>query len=143
MDERPPLYEPNPDQEEQMRIALRALQTLFEKRAEARNRHDQAEVARIDSHIAQAMRQVGDTYPNEETREHWYRQARDLENANEEEREHILMPIAKGLGILIAAPLALAFVIVGGAVFTAGSILYGVGKVVIGVGSLLTGGMLR
>ncbi|CEL54205.1 hypothetical protein RSOLAG1IB_11603 [Rhizoctonia solani AG-1 IB] len=143
MDARPPPYDPNPDPEEKIRIALRALQELFDKRTEARNRRDQDQVALIDGEIAQAMRLVGDVYEDENTREHWYGQARNLENANAEEREHILMPIAKGLGLLIAAPLALAFGIVGGAVFTAGAILYGVGRVVGGVGSLLTAGIFR
>ncbi|EUC59864.1 transmembrane protein, putative, partial [Rhizoctonia solani AG-3 Rhs1AP] len=138
----PPEYT-NPSIEEQIRTELQALQTLFDERTDARSRGDTARVARIEARIAQTMRRVGDAYPNEETRQHWYRQAENFEKATPEQREHILMPIAKGLGILIAAPLALAFGIVGGAVFAAGSILYGAGKVVMGLGTLLTGGWLR
>ncbi|GAB1527075.1 hypothetical protein RhiTH_010250 [Rhizoctonia solani] len=136
----PPPYDANKNAEEQIRTALRALEALFEERRDARARDDQAELARIEERIVAAMRSVGDAYPEGETRRNWYRQADAFFNANDEEREHILLPIAKGLGILIAAPLALAFGIAGGAIFAAGSILYGAGKVVAGVGSLLTGG---
>ncbi|KAG8697851.1 hypothetical protein FRC11_014807, partial [Ceratobasidium sp. 423] len=139
MDGPPPEYNANPSLEDQIRAALKSLQTLLDEREEARNRGDKTQVARIEEDIAPAMRRVGDSYHNEETRANWYRQAEDLENANPEQREHILMPIAKGLGILIAAPLALAFGIVGGVIFTAGSILYGAGKLVQGLGTLLTG----
>ncbi|CAE7101831.1 unnamed protein product [Rhizoctonia solani] len=143
MADAPPEYNANPPAEEQIRIELRALEALFEERRAARERNDPAQVAVIEERIAQTMRRVGDAYPNEETRQHWYRQAENLERATPEQREHILMPIAKGLGILIAAPLALAFGIVGGVVFAAGSILYGAGKVVVGLGTLLTGGWFR
>ncbi|KAH7332990.1 hypothetical protein B0J17DRAFT_631977 [Rhizoctonia solani] len=137
----PLAYNPNPALEEQIRVALRSLEALFDQRTEARIQGDQAQVAAIEGQIAPAMRRIGDAYPQQDTRDHWYQQAERLENATPEEKEHILMSIAKGLGLLIAAPLALAFGIVGGAVFAAGSILYGVGKVVVGLGSLLTGGM--
>ncbi|KDN44228.1 hypothetical protein RSAG8_05701, partial [Rhizoctonia solani AG-8 WAC10335] len=142
MDIAPLVQNGNPALEEHIRVALRALQALVNERAEARNRGDQAQVAIIDNHIAPAMRQVGDAYDNEEARQHWYHQAETHEHADVEEREHMLMTVAMCLGILIAAPLALAFGIVGGVVLTAGSILYGVGRVAQGLWSLLTGGML-
>ncbi|KDN44226.1 hypothetical protein RSAG8_05699, partial [Rhizoctonia solani AG-8 WAC10335] len=143
MNAAPPEYHPNPPLEEQIRIALRALETLFDERAEARNRGDQAQIALIEERIALAMRGVGDAYPAGDARANWHRQAEQFRNANGEEREHILMPIAKGLGLLIAAPLALAGVIVVGALGAVGAVLYGAGKVVQGLGSLLTGGKFR
>ncbi|KEP49321.1 putative transmembrane protein, partial [Rhizoctonia solani 123E] len=116
----------NPVLEEHIGGALRALESLIKARAEAHNRGDQAQAALINDQIAPAMRRVGDAYPNEETRQHWYNQARTLENASPEEKENLLANIGLGLGLLIAAPLALAFGIVGGVVFTAGSIIYAV-----------------
>ncbi|KAG8697852.1 hypothetical protein FRC11_014808, partial [Ceratobasidium sp. 423] len=132
----------NPILEEQIRTALRALQTLIDQREEARIRGDQAQFAQIEKDIPPAMRGVGDIYHNEKTQEEWYRRAKNFENTGPEEREDMLISIAKGLGLLIAAPLALAFGIVGGVVFTAGSMLYGVGRLAQGLGALLTGGLL-
>jgi hypothetical protein len=140
----PPHYNSATENEGRISAALQTLQTLLNQRNEAGNQQDQATVRQVERQIPAAMRRIGDAYllsANTETYQNWYRQAEEFERANPEEREHILMPIAKGLGLLIAAPLALAFGIVGGAVFTAGSILYGVGKVVQGLGSLFTGGL--
>ncbi|KAJ1300165.1 hypothetical protein OPQ81_011917 [Rhizoctonia solani] len=142
MDSAPPAYNPDPTQEDQIRAALEALQKLFDERARARTRGDQAQVALIEERTAEAMRRVADAYGGE-AGGNWNRQAEILMNANPEERENILMPIAKGLGLLIAAPLALAGVIVVGAVGAVGGVLYGVGKVLQGLGGLLTAGMLR
>ncbi|KAH7332991.1 hypothetical protein B0J17DRAFT_677140 [Rhizoctonia solani] len=142
-DTAPPEYNANPSQEEQIRSALQALQTLFEERAEARKRGDQAELALVEERITLAMRRVGDEYPEGEIRGGWYSKAEAFFKAKGDEKDHILMPIAKGLGLLIAAPLALAGGIVVGVVATAGTVLYGVGKVVQGVGSVLTGGWFR
>lgn len=139
--EPPPGYDTA--QEERIRVVLRALESLFNRRNEARQRNDNEELAQIDRQIPPAMRSIGDAYPDQERRTHWYRKADEYEKANPEEKEHILMPIAKGLGLLIAAPLALAAGIVGGTLFAAGTILYGAGKVVQGLGGLLTGGYFR
>lgn len=130
----------NAEQEERIRVVLQALQTLFEIRIEARRQGNIEELPHVDRQIPAAMRRIGDAYPDQQARAQWYRDADEFESANPEEREHILMPIAKGLGILIATPFVLAGGIAGGAVFAAGAILYGAGKVVQGIGSLLTGG---
>ncbi|CAE6422098.1 unnamed protein product [Rhizoctonia solani] len=139
----PPEYCPNPSQEDQIRTALQALQTLFDQRAQAREKGDQAQLDLIEERITLAMRRVGDEYPEGDTRGNWYRQAEAFWNAKGDEKEHVLMPIAKGLGLLIAAPIALAGGIVVGAVATVGTVLVGVGKVVQGVGSVLTGGWFQ
>ena len=133
----PPAYDQQ--QEEAIRVQLIALQRLMEQHGEARVRNDQVSICVIDRKIVAIMRLVGDAYPAGETRNEWYRKADVYEQGDAEEREHILMPLAKGLGIIIATPFALA----GGVIFAAGAIVYGVGKTVMGLGSLLTGGVFR
>ncbi|KAG8743062.1 hypothetical protein FRC10_000444 [Ceratobasidium sp. 414] len=115
------------------------LQELFQRRADAVAQGNQAEVAAIDIQIVNALRGLGDAEPNAAERERWHNLADNFQAGNAEEKEHILMPIAKGLGIIIAIPFAVA----GGVIFAAGSILYGAGKVVQGLGSVLTGGTFR
>ncbi|KAF8603612.1 hypothetical protein BDV93DRAFT_155774 [Ceratobasidium sp. AG-I] len=133
----PPAYDQQ--QEEAVRVQLIALKILMEQREEARVRGDQVATCVIDNRIVATMRLVGDAYPAGETRIEWYRKADVYERGNTEEKEHILMPLAKGLGILIATPFALA----AGVIFAAGAIIYGAGKTVMGLGNLLTGGVFR
>ncbi|KAH7323404.1 hypothetical protein B0J17DRAFT_683331 [Rhizoctonia solani] len=85
------------------------------------------------------MHKVGDAYPDEESKDAWHAKASQYESSSTEEKENILMPLAKGLGILIATPFAVA----GGAIFAAGGILYGAGKTIQGVGNILTGGAFK
>ncbi|CAA7271607.1 unnamed protein product [Cyclocybe aegerita] len=136
----PPKYDP--DQEEKIRIR-RALQELFDRHPAARSQPDDTTVRNIDSQIPPAMRTVGDAYPDQETRRHWYKKAEDYENAPPEQKENILKPLLEGLGMLISAPLMLAGGVVVGSVYTAGAILVGAGKVIKGLGSLLTGGNIK
>ncbi|KAB5588618.1 Transmembrane protein [Ceratobasidium theobromae] len=138
----PPDY--NPDEvEERIRVALRDLQDLFDLRTAARARGDQERVRNLDQQIPIAMRRIGDAYPDAERRLLWYRKAEEYDSAGMAEKETIAMSILKGLGLLIAAPLALAGGVVAGTLFTAGAILYGVGKVVGGLGSALTAGFFK
>ncbi|CCO34938.1 hypothetical protein BN14_09049 [Rhizoctonia solani AG-1 IB] len=125
--------------EENAREQLNILQDLFQKRRDAANRGDKAEMAAVDQHIVSAMHNVGNAYPDEESKDAWHSKANQYESSNAEEKENILMPLAKGLGILIATPFAVA----GGAIFAAGGILYGAGKTIQGVGNLLTGGVFN
>ncbi|KAJ3499928.1 hypothetical protein NLJ89_g10010 [Agrocybe chaxingu] len=136
----PPKYDP--DQEEKIRRALGALQELFDRRVAARSQSNATAVRNIDSQIPSAMCTVGDAYPDQETRRHWYKRAEDYENACPEQKEHIMKPPLEGLGMLIAAPLVLAGGVVVGSAYTAGAILVGAGKLIRGLGSLLTGGNL-
>ena len=57
----------------------------------------------------------------------------------ETRRESIFFDIAKGFGLLVLTPVALALA----ALFGAGAILYGVGKLISGLGHLLTLGRFR
>ncbi|QRV93231.1 hypothetical protein RhiJN_21249 [Ceratobasidium sp. AG-Ba] len=133
-DENPPAYN-----EDRARSRLRELEQLFGRRTEAATRQDEAALRAIDAQIVVQLRQIGDTYPSEESRSEWYSRARNFEGANAEEKENILKPLGQGLAILIATPFAL----VGGVIFAAGAILYGAGKTVLGIGNLLTGGVFR
>ena len=143
MEAAPPDYHPDPPLEEEVRIAFQALDAVFAERTKAQNRGDHAQVPLIEERIAQAMRHVGDTFPAGDIRRTWYSHAEQFRRANREEMEHILMPIAKGIGLLIVVPLALVGLIVVGVLDAVGTVLYGAGKVVQGLGSLLTGGRLR
>ncbi|KAG8712969.1 hypothetical protein FRC08_013843 [Ceratobasidium sp. 394] len=125
--------------EDQARKHLTELKVLFEQRADAVDRGDNSTVHSIEVNIVVKMRQIGDTYPDAESKSEWYKKARVFEEGSEEDKKNILMPLAQGLGILIAAPFAVA----GGAIFAAGGILYGAGKTVLGVGNLLTGGAFQ
>lgn len=129
----------SPSQEENVRNLLNALQSLFQRRSDAQNRGDVGAVKEIDEQIVVTMRSVGDAYPDDESTAAWYAKADQYHSSNAEEKENILMPLAKGLGILIATPFAVA----GGAIFAAGGILYGAGKTIQGVGNLLTGGVFH
>ncbi|CAE6471889.1 unnamed protein product [Rhizoctonia solani] len=125
--------------EENAREQLNALQDLFQKRRDASNVGDEEQVKTIDQQIVSAMRSVGDAYPDQESKDAWHTKASQYESSSAEEKEDILMPLAKGLGILIATPFAVA----GGAIFAAGGILYGAGKTIQGVGNILTGGVFN
>lgn len=133
----PPAYDQQ--REDAIRVQLVALQGLMRQREEARALDDPVAIRAIEKRIVATMRLVGDAYPAGEARNEWHRRADAYERGNAEEREHILMPLAKGLGILIATP----FAIVGGVIFAAGAILYGAGKTVMGLGHLLTGGAFQ
>jgi hypothetical protein len=126
-------------QEENVKLLLNALQDLFEQRKVANNRGDEEAVKSIDQRIVATMRNVGDAYPDEASTVAWHEKADEYESGNAEKKESILMPLAQGLGILIATPFAVA----GGAIFAAGGILYGAGKTIQGVGNLLTGGVFQ
>ncbi|KAJ7058750.1 hypothetical protein C8F01DRAFT_1147103 [Mycena amicta] len=78
------------------------------------------------------MRDLAAHHPTLEDRTRWAVKADELEKAPDGEKEHILMDIGKGLGLIIALPFILA-----------GGILYGVGLFVKGVGNILTGGIMR
>ncbi|CAE6437460.1 unnamed protein product [Rhizoctonia solani] len=125
--------------EENARAQLNLLQDLFQKRREATNAGDEATVKALDQEIVSAMHSVGDAYPDEESKDAWHTKAKQYDSSSADEKENILMPLAKGLGILIATPFAVA----GGAIFAAGGILYGAGKTIQGVGNLLTGGVFN
>ncbi|CAE7221849.1 unnamed protein product [Rhizoctonia solani] len=125
--------------EEDARAQLNALDDLFQKRRDATNTGDHEQVTVLDQQIVSAMRSVGDAYPDEESKDAWHVKAKQYESGTEEEKDNILMPLAKGLGILIATPFAVA----GGAIFAAGGILYGAGKTIQGVGNVLTGGVFK
>ncbi|KAG8712970.1 hypothetical protein FRC08_013844 [Ceratobasidium sp. 394] len=115
------------------------LQDLLQQRANAVAQENHTGVASIDAQIVDAIRGLGDVEPTTEERQRWHNLAVNFQAGDAQARENILMPIAKGLGIIIVTP----FILAGGVIVAAGSILYGVGKVVQGVGNVLTLGMFR
>lgn len=128
-----------PSQEENARNLLNSLQDLFQWRRDAQSRGETAAVKAIDEQIVTTMRDVGDAYPDNESKAAWHAKADQYQSSDAEEKENILTPLAKGLGILIATPFAVA----GGAIFAAGGILYGAGKTIQGIGNVLTGGVFQ
>ncbi|KAG9086512.1 hypothetical protein FRC07_013066, partial [Ceratobasidium sp. 392] len=133
----PPPYDTS--NEEDIRERLRKLESLLQPRADASARGDTVELAATDEQIACAIQPISQACPEGENRTYWQNTLQKPPTRNAQDKENILMPLAKGLGILFAAPLALA----GGAIFASGAILYGVGKVLEGLGNLLTFGVLR
>ncbi|KAG8770642.1 hypothetical protein FRC12_004145 [Ceratobasidium sp. 428] len=133
----PPPYAPI--NEETIRESLRELDRMLHMRTQASTQGDSARVTALDEQIGNAMRSIGQAYPAGENRTYWQNAADGFQAGNAQEKEHILMPIAKGLGIIIATPFALA----GGVIFAAGAIVYGVGRVLIGLGDALTAGMFN
>ncbi|KAF7306214.1 MFS general substrate transporter [Mycena indigotica] len=91
-----------------------------------------SEAKQLQKEIIKLMRQLADTHPEPCERKRWEEQADNLDNATEEEREHILLDIGKGLGLILVLPFLFA-----------GGVLYGVGLFVKGVGNLLTGGAIK
>jgi len=134
---------PPPSYDEQVEANIKReltkLQELLQQRNSALFPSSGLSIGEIDANIVVTMRRIGDAYPDGEERRKWHAKADAYKAGNAEEKEHILMPLAKGLAILIATP----FVLAGGVIFAAGAIIYGAGKVVQGLGTLLTGGLFR
>ncbi|KAG8736239.1 hypothetical protein FRC12_017719 [Ceratobasidium sp. 428] len=133
----PPPYTAN--NEEAIRERLRELDGLLQLREQANAQGNTASVAALDEQISDIMRSISQAYPAGENRTYWQNTHRNFQAGSAQDKEHILMPIAKGLGIIIATPFALA----GGVIFAAGAILYGVGKTVLGLGNMLTFGAFQ
>ncbi|KAF8754713.1 hypothetical protein RHS01_06094 [Rhizoctonia solani] len=91
--------------EKTARELLTELQALFEKLNDARRRGDTATSRTLEPKRAQA-----------------------LQNSSEEEKEHVMLAIAKGLGIILLTPFVLVGGIVGGAVFAAGKGVHDLGS---------------
>jgi hypothetical protein len=106
--------------EKSARQLLLELQGLFEKLNKARQRKDMAAVRSLEPQVIALMIRIGDACPNESGKQHWYERAQALQNSSEEEKEHIMLSIAKGLGIILLTPFVVVGGIIGGAVFAAG-----------------------
>ncbi|KAJ1305102.1 hypothetical protein OPQ81_000141 [Rhizoctonia solani] len=111
--------------EKSARELLTELQALFEKLNNARRRGDAATARTLESQAIILMRRIGDACPSDSGRQHWYDRAQALQDSSEEEKEHIMLGIAKGLGIILLTPFVLVGGIVGGAVFAAGRGVHG------------------
>lgn len=122
--------------EKSARQLLVELQGMFEKLVDARKRNDTATTKVLEPQIVALMIRIGDACPSESGRQHWYDRAQALQSSSEEEKEHIMLSIAKGLGIILLTPFVVVGGIIGGAVFAAG-------KGVHGLGSRLTSGKTR
>ncbi|KAH7338389.1 hypothetical protein B0J17DRAFT_768512 [Rhizoctonia solani] len=113
--------------EKSARELLTDLQVLFEKLNNARRRGDTATAKTLESQAIILMRRIGDACPSESGKQHWYDRAQALQNSSEDEKEHVMLAIAKGLGIILLTPFVLVGGIVGGAVFAAGKGVHDLG----------------
>ncbi|GAB1521128.1 hypothetical protein RhiTH_004219 [Rhizoctonia solani] len=114
--------------EKTARELLTELQALFEKLNDARRRGDTATSRTLEPQAVALMRRIGDACPSESGKQHWYDRAQALQNSSEEEKEHVMLAIAKGLGIILLTPFVLVGGIVGGAVFAAGKGVHDLGS---------------
>ncbi|CAE6423951.1 unnamed protein product [Rhizoctonia solani] len=113
--------------EKSARELLTDLQALFERLNNARRRGDTATAKTLESQAIVLMRRIGDACPSESGKQHWYDRAQALQSSSEDEKEHVMLAIAKGLGIILLTPFVLVGGIVGGAVFAAGKGVHDLG----------------
>ncbi|KEP49453.1 putative transmembrane protein [Rhizoctonia solani 123E] len=114
--------------EKSARELLTELQALFERLNNARRRGDMATAKTLEPQAVSLMRRIGDACPSEPGKQHWYDRAQALQNSNDEEKEHVMLAIAKGLGIILLTPFVLVGGIIGGAVFAAGKGVHDLGS---------------
>ncbi|CAE6528383.1 unnamed protein product [Rhizoctonia solani] len=114
--------------EKSARQLLTELQVLFEKLNDARRRGDTATTKTLESQAIILMRRIGDACPSESGKQHWYDRAQALQESNDEDKEHVMLAIAKGLGIIVLTPFVLVGGIIGGAVFAAGKGVHDLGS---------------
>jgi len=69
------------------------------------------------------MRAAGDAHPDPGVRNKMHEDAKDWENADDEEREEKLHPFLQGLALLLAIP----FLAAGGIIWSAAQVLRGIG----------------
>ncbi|KAJ7047890.1 hypothetical protein C8F04DRAFT_1387045 [Mycena alexandri] len=79
--------------------------------------------------IVDSMRDLGASHSDPKVQAYWNRRADAFERAPDADRKSILLDIGRGLGILIAAPFAIA-----------GAVLIGTGMLLKASGNFLTGG---
>ncbi|KAJ7671847.1 hypothetical protein B0H17DRAFT_1084809 [Mycena rosella] len=117
--------------EEEWQEMLSKLKKKLRRYEQAKKRGDEETIKRLVREIGQLMSSLADGHSDPEVRAEWTRKANNFEKAPEEAKEHMLLDIGKGLGIIVASPF-----------LVAGGILYGVGLFAQGVGNLLTGGII-
>jgi hypothetical protein len=88
---------------------------------------------RHEHNILSLINGVADAASDPEVKKHYREKGEKFANASRKQKENIARDIAKGLRIILIAPLAL--------IAVAGGILYGTGMIVKGVGNVLTLGM--
>jgi hypothetical protein len=99
---------------------------------DAKNVGDDGSAREAELRVAESLKRIGDSHPDERVRKHWYQKSRNFLDAKDHEKRNMLADIGKGLGILVVAPVALV-----------GFVLFGVGSVLKGLGTVFTGGYLR
>ncbi|KAF7331634.1 6PF2K domain-containing protein [Mycena kentingensis (nom. inval.)] len=88
--------------------------------------------ARDEAAILSSMRDLEKSHPDPEVQKYWAQRAEDFENASDEnDKLHIVKDVAKAIGVLIAAPFAIA-----------GMILIGTGQLLKVSGNWISGGTL-
>ncbi|KAJ7612561.1 hypothetical protein FB45DRAFT_301677 [Roridomyces roridus] len=105
------------------------LKRKFDRANEGDKKSERA--ARYAEKLVDLMKEFARTHPNAAERAKWEKRADDFKTsrAGGSDGGKILMDIAMGVGIIVAAPFAVA-----------GAVLYGVGRLLTGIGNGLTGG---
>lgn len=95
----------------------------------------ESRIAELESSIRVGMARMAQIHPDPHTRADYRAKLAKFDSGDESGKWDVLINIATGLGIILAAPFAIA----GGAILLAGSIVQGTGQVLAGLGTLLTG----
>ncbi|KAJ6594823.1 hypothetical protein B0H19DRAFT_1366589 [Mycena capillaripes] len=103
----------------------------FEKYYRAKEQEEKAKVKKLEHELWQDMHSLAASHSDPAVRTEWKKKAEDFRRAAEAGEESMVMDIAKGLGLIVAAPFLLA-----------GTVLYGVGLLTKGLGNLFTGGRI-
>ncbi|KAJ6594725.1 hypothetical protein B0H19DRAFT_913066, partial [Mycena capillaripes] len=101
------------------------LDKKFKKYQRAKERGDTAKAKKLEYELWQDMLSLAASHSDPAVRAEWKKKAEDFIRAAETGDESMVMDIAKGLGLVVAAPFILA-----------GTALYGVGLLTKGLGNL-------
>jgi len=134
-----PTVETNePQPEDEVTKILQALRDDIRALHRARSSQvpvPEARIAELEGLVRVGMARVAQIHPDPDVRADYRARLARLEGARDEsEKWDVLIGVAKGLGLVLAAP----FAIVAGAILLAGSIVQGTGQVLKGLGTILT-----
>jgi len=111
------------DRERQRQVALSTCETEAKNWKKAKTEGNQVKMDEAAVRIPVLMRAAGDAHPDPGVRNKMHEDAKDWENANDEEREKKLHPFLHGLALLLAIP----FLAAGGIIWSAGQLIRGIG----------------
>jgi len=124
------------DPEKKFRKLVEELKTTIERYKAARRKANKETLKKLEEKVTVLMNAVADASTDPNVARHYKEKAEKFSKAHAEDKENIAMDVAKGLGMILAAP----FVLAAAGVFVAGTVVYGVGTLVQGIGNVLTFG---